>query len=54
MKDLDDMNDLEWVEESTAPKDAQILDCGWAMKMKSPSENASAGRLERLRSHETQ
>ena len=38
MKDLDDMNVLEWVEESTVPKDAQILDCGWAMKMKSPSE----------------
>ena len=38
MKDLDDMNVLEWVEESTVPKDAQILDCGWALKMKSPSE----------------
>ena len=38
MKDLDDMNVLEWVDESTVPKDAQILDCGWAMKMKSPSE----------------
>ena len=38
MKDLDDMNVQEWVEESTVPKDAQILDCGWAMKMKSPSE----------------
>ena len=38
MKYLDDMNVLEWVEESTVPKDAQILDCGWAMKMKSPSE----------------
>ena len=38
MKDLDDMNVLEWVEESTVRKDAQILDCGWAMKMKSPSE----------------
>ena len=37
MKDLDDMNVLEWVEESTVPKDAQVLDCGWAMKMKSPS-----------------
>ena len=38
MKDLDDMNVLEWVEESTVPKDAWILDGGWAMKMKSPSE----------------
>ena len=38
MKDLDDMNVLEWVEESTVPKDALILDCGWAMKMESPSE----------------
>ena len=38
MKDLDDMNVLELVEESTVPKDAQILDCGWAMKMKFPSE----------------
>ena len=38
MKDLDDMNVLEWVEESTVPEDAQILDCAWAMKMKSPSE----------------
>ena len=38
MKDLDDMNVLEWVEQSTVPKDAQILHCGWAMKMKSPSE----------------
>ena len=28
MKDLDDMNVLEWVEESTVPKDAPILDCG--------------------------
>ena len=37
MKDLDDMNVLEWVEESTVPKDAQILDYGWAMKMTSPS-----------------
>ena len=46
MKDLDDMNVLEWVEESTVPKDAWILDCGWAMKMTSPSE------VRRLRSHE--
>ena len=38
MRDLNDMNILEWVEESTVPKDAQILDCGWAMKMKFPSE----------------
>ena len=38
MKDLGDMNVLEWVEESTVPKDAQILDCGWAMKLKAPSE----------------
>ena len=38
MKNLDDMNVLEWVEESMVPKDAPILDCGWAMKMKSPSE----------------
>ena len=38
MKELDDKNVLEWVEESTVPKDAKILDCGWAMKMKSPSE----------------
>ena len=38
MKDLDDMNVFEWVEESSVPKDAKILDCGWAMKMKSPSE----------------
>ena len=35
---IDDVNVLEWVEESTVPKDTQILDCGWAMKMKSPSE----------------
>ena len=35
---VDDMNVLEWVEESTVPKDAKILDCGWAMKMNSPSE----------------
>ena len=38
MKYLDDMNVPEWVEESTVPKAAKILDCGWAMKMKSPSE----------------
>ena len=38
MKDLDDLNVLEWVKESTVPKDAKILDCGWAMKMKSSSE----------------
>ena len=38
MEDLDDMNVLEWVEESTVPKDAQILDCEWSMKMESPSE----------------
>ena len=35
MKDLDDMNVFEWVKESTVPKDAKILDCGWATKMKS-------------------
>ena len=51
MKDLDDMNVLEWVEESTAPTCAKILDSGWAMKMKSPSE--CERRLERLRSDET-
>ena len=38
MKNLDDMNVLGCVEESTVPKYAQILDCGGAMKMKSPSE----------------
>ena len=38
MKDLDDMKVLEWVKESTVPRDAKILDCGWARKMKSPSE----------------
>ena len=38
MKDHDDMNVLEWVEESTVPKDAEILDCGRAVKMKFPSE----------------
>ena len=32
------MNVLEWVEKSTVPEDAKILDCGWAMTMKSPSE----------------
>ena len=37
MKDFDDMNVLEWVKETSVPKDAKILDCGWAMKMKSPS-----------------
>ena len=52
MRDLDDMYVLEWVEESTVPKDAQILHCGWAMKMKSPLE-VRARRLERLRKHET-
>ena len=34
MKDLEDKNVLEWVEESTVPKDAKILDCGWAMKQR--------------------
>ena len=38
VKVLDDMNVIEWVEESTVPKDAKIFDYGWAMKMKSPSE----------------
>ena len=38
MKDHDDMNILEWVEEPTVPKDAPILDCRWVMMMKSPSE----------------
>ena len=38
MKDLDDMNALEWVKESTVPTDAKILDCGRAMQMKSPPE----------------
>ena len=38
MKYLDDMNFLEWVRESTVPRDAKILDCGWALKMKYPSE----------------
>ena len=42
MKDLDDMNVLEWVRESTVPRDARILDCGWAMKMKSPPKCESA------------
>ena len=28
----------EMKKESTVPKDAKILECGWAMKMKSPSE----------------
>ena len=32
------MNVLECVEESTVPKDIQNLDCGWAMKMKFPSD----------------
>ena len=38
MKDFDDMKVLEWVKQSTVPRDAKILDCGWAMKTKSPSE----------------
>ena len=38
MKDLNDMNVLECVRESTVPSDAKILDCGWTMKMKSPFE----------------
>ena len=53
LKYRDDMNVFEWVEESTIPKDAQILDCGWAMKMKFSIRSASARLLERLRSHET-
>ena len=52
MKVLDDMNVLEWVEESTVPKDAQILD--WVGDEDEISiRSASARRLERLRSHET-
>ena len=38
MKYLYDINVLEWVEESTVPRDAKILGCGWAVKVKSPSE----------------
>ena len=38
MEDLDDLSVLEWVKGSTEPRDAKILDCGWAMKMTSPSE----------------
>ena len=38
MKDLDDMNVLEWVKDSAVLRDAKILDCGWAMKMKSLPE----------------
>ena len=38
MKDLNDMNVLEWVRESTVPRGTKILDCGWTVKMKSPSE----------------
>ena len=38
MEDSDDMNVLESVKESTVRKDAKIVDSGWAMKMKSPSE----------------
>ena len=38
MEDLDDVNVLEWMKVSTVPKDAKSLGCGWAMKMKSPSE----------------
>ena len=53
MKDLDDMNVLEWVEESTVPKDAKILDCGWAMKNEISIRSASARRLERPRTDET-
>ena len=49
MKDLDDMNVLEWVEESTVPKDAQILGDEDEISIRS----TSARRLERLRSHET-
>ena len=34
MKDLDDMNVLEWVKASTVPRDAKILDCGWASEVR--------------------
>ena len=53
MKDLNDMNVLEWVKESTVPKDAKILDCGRAMKNEISIRSASARRLERLRSDQT-
>ena len=46
MRDLDDMNVLEWVEESTVPMDAQILVCVWAMKMKTPSEVRARAALK--------
>ena len=42
-REIKDLDDIEWVEESMVPKDAQSLDCGWAMKMKSPSEVHSCG-----------
>ena len=52
MKDLHDMNVLEWVEESTVPQEAQILD--WLGDEDEISiRSASARRLERLCSHES-
>ena len=50
MKDLDDLSVLEWVKGSTEPRDAKILDCGWAMKNDISIRSASSRRLERLRS----
>ena len=49
MQDFDDMNVLEWVEESTVALDAQWMSDEDEISIRS----ASARRLERLRSHET-
>ena len=53
MTDLDNMNVHEWVKDSTVSRDAKILDCGWAVKTKYPSEVRARLRPERLRSGKT-
>ena len=53
MKDPDYMNVLEWARESIVPKDAKILVCGWALKMKCPSKVRARVGLKRQRSDKT-
>ena len=53
LKNFDDMSGVEWVKESTVPRDAKILDCGWAVKNEISVRSASARRFERLRSDQT-
>ena len=38
MNDLIKMEVFKWIREETVPEGSEILDCGWAMRLKSPIE----------------